>query len=79
MTAIPVVVVGFVAHGSGYSSGYRDGLEHGYAQFECQRGDQRSCAFGPAIVGVQICSSFGQKWDKCEPDQKYRVTTEGRP
>lgn len=64
---VPVVIVGVVARADGYGVGYREGLEHGYAQFECDSCETRPCAFGPGIVGVQRCGVIGHKWARCEP------------
>lgn len=50
----------------------RDACEE---RHQCQRGETNPCAFGPGVVGVQKC--FGQQWDKCEPDPRFRVPTEG--
>lgn len=44
----------------------------------CYCQDERPCAFGPGIVGVQRCrTSIAAKglnvWDDCRPDPRYRV------
>jgi hypothetical protein len=49
---------------------------------ECWCGDQRTCTFGPGIVGVQECRTLmssqpraatENRWTRCEPDPKYKV------
>jgi hypothetical protein len=54
----------------GYTIGHEQGKKHDAV--ECGCGEERSCAFGPAIVGLQRCGSRA-KWAACEPDPKYRV------
>jgi hypothetical protein len=65
---ICLITVWSFSRDAGYLTGYREGLEHGYAQFECDSCETRPCAFGPGIVGVQRCGPIGHKWARCEPE-----------
>lgn len=40
---------------------------------ECVCGEVQTCAFGPGVVGEQVCETgpgFLNRWSRCEPKQE---------
>lgn len=72
MTVIIALVAYGIGRSEGHLKGYLEGVEHAEKSHQCHTSDFRPCAFGPGIIGIQVCG-WGDQWKECKPDPRFLV------